>query len=152
MRSPVRKRIGDPSVSDASASHPLNDSRRIRPPFNRLRIVTMFDSQRSRTRRGFTLIEVLIVVVILGILAAIVIPQYVSAEGETQEAAVKKDLQALRSQIGYYYFKENAYPATLQALVDDGYLSAFPDHPGADGNWNYNAATGEITSSLDATW
>jgi general secretion pathway protein G len=112
----------------------------------------MFDQHRSLTRRGFTLVEVLIVVVILGILAAIVVPQYVNAEGETQEAAVKKDLQSLRSQIGYYYFKENAYPANLQALVDDGYLAAFPEHPGSDGNWNYNAGTGEITSSLDATW
>jgi type II secretion system protein G len=102
-------------------------------------------------QRAFTLIEILIVVAILGILAAIVIPRYIDASAEAQESAVRGDLQTLRKQIEYYRFKENAWPATLQAMVDDGYLSSFPDHPGP-GAWNYNAATGELTSSVDGSW
>jgi type II secretion system protein G len=103
-------------------------------------------------RRAFTLIEILIVVVIIGILAAMVIPHYVNAQGETQEAAVKKDLQQLRAQINYYHFKENAYPADLDTLVTDGYLASYPEHPGGGGNWVYDAVTGEITSTLDGSW
>ncbi len=53
----------------------------------------------SRTRRAFTLIEILIVVVILGILAAIVIPQFTDASQEAMEASVRTQLQTIRSQI-----------------------------------------------------
>ena len=53
-------------------------------------------------RKGFTLVEILIVVVILGILAAIVIPQFTSASTEARESALVSDLQAVRSQIELY--------------------------------------------------
>jgi len=102
--------------------------------------------------RAFTLVEILIVIAILGILAAIVVPKYVDANEQTQEAAVRKSLQVLREQIALYHFKENAFPDDLDALVDDGYLSATPQHPGDTGNWVYNATDGTVTSSLNADW
>jgi len=52
-----------------------------------------------RSQKGFTLVEILIVVVILGILAAIVIPQFTSASTEAKNNSLKADLQTLRSQI-----------------------------------------------------
>lgn len=68
-------------------------------------------TQRSN-RRGFTLVEVLIVVVILGILAATVIPQFSVASQDAQESALIQDLQTLRSQIELYRFQHNGkYPA-----------------------------------------
>ena len=54
---------------------------------------------KNRVQRAFTLIEILIVVVILGILAAIVIPQFTDASQEAMEASVVTQLQTLRSQI-----------------------------------------------------
>ena len=52
--------------------------------------------------RGFTLIEILIVVIILGILAAIVIPQFSSASGDARKASLQSTVQTLRSQIALY--------------------------------------------------
>ena len=57
---------------------------------------------RRTIRKGFTLIEILIVVIILGILAAIVIPQFTSASTEAREGNLKSQLQTLRSQIALY--------------------------------------------------
>src|SRR6266496_2043427 len=57
----------------------------------------------ARTRKsGFTLVEILIVVIILGILAAIVIPQFTNASQDARESALLSQLQTLRSQIELY--------------------------------------------------
>ncbi len=55
-----------------------------------------------KAQKGFTLVEILIVVVILGILAAIVIPQFTNASSEAANSSVKADLQTLRSQVELY--------------------------------------------------
>ena len=60
-----------------------------------------------RAKSGFTLVEILIVVVILGILAAIVIPQFTDASTEAKTSALKSDLQMLRSQIELYKIQHN---------------------------------------------
>jgi len=60
-----------------------------------------------RGRKGFTLVEILIVVVILGILAAIVIPQFSSASTEAKEASLCSDLQSMRAAIELYKIQHN---------------------------------------------
>jgi general secretion pathway protein G len=60
------------------------------------------DMTRTRKNSGFTLIEILIVVIILGILAAIVIPQFTNASTEAKQSSMASQLQTLRSQIGTY--------------------------------------------------
>ena len=55
---------------------------------------------RMRARTGFTLVEILIVVVILGILAAIVVPQFTQASSEAIKGALQSQLQTINSQIG----------------------------------------------------
>jgi general secretion pathway protein G len=57
---------------------------------------------RLRTKSGFTLVEILIVVIILGILAAIVIPQFTNASQDARESSLLSQLQTLRSQIELY--------------------------------------------------
>ena len=64
----------------------------------------------SRVKRGFTLVEILIVVVILGILAAIVIPQFTNASQEAQASSVQSQLQTVRSQIELYRVKTGEVP------------------------------------------
>ncbi len=60
-----------------------------------------------RAKSGFTLVEILIVVVILGILAAIVIPQFTEASTEAKESRLVSDLQTMRSQIELYKIQHN---------------------------------------------
>ena len=90
-----------------------------------------------RIRQGFTLIEILIVVVILGILAAIVIPQFTDASQEAAASNLRSQLQTIRSQIELYNVQNPATPydaATALAtfwdpLVQGNYLQAEPINP-----------------------
>ena len=69
-----------------------------------------------KAKKGFTLVEILIVVVILGILAAIVIPQFTEASTEARVSSLCSDLQTLRSQIELYKVQHNDIPPTLAAF------------------------------------
>jgi general secretion pathway protein G len=69
--------------------------------------------------KGFTLVEILIVVIILGILAAIVIPQFSAASNDARESSLVSDLQTLRSQLELYKVQHmDHYPNETSA--DDG--------------------------------
>ncbi len=96
----------------------------------------------QRVRHGFTLIEILIVVVILGILAAIVIPQFTDAAGEANRANLQSQLQTVRSQIELHNVQR---PATAYApgeavgtfwdkLVQNNYLQTLPKNPFLNGS------------------
>jgi len=70
---------------------------------------------RKRSSQGFTLVEILIVVVILGILAAIVIPQFTSASETAKQSSLESQLQTIRSQLELYQVQHNgAYPTAAQ--------------------------------------
>jgi len=66
--------------------------------------------RRPQRPKAFTLVEILIVVAILGILAAIVVPQFVSATTEASTNALKMDLHRIRTQIGVYHEQHGEYP------------------------------------------
>lgn len=71
-------------------------------------------SNRNRMAKGFTLVEILIVVVILGILAAIVIPQFTSASESARASSLTSQLQTIRSQLELYQVQHNGvYPTDL---------------------------------------
>ncbi len=110
---------------------------------------------KTRGSRAFTLIEILIVVVILGILAAIVIPQFTDASQQAMESSVVTQLQTLRSQIELH---DVQYPLTLfdplaqgwDQLTDGGldpgstgdYLQSEPKNPMMNGSSAIAAAVG----------
>ena len=73
-----------------------------------------------RIRKGFTLIEILIVVIILGILAAIVIPQFTNASKEAKQSSLVTMVQSLRSQIALFKLQHNDYMPGQLVLVGTG--------------------------------
>lgn len=85
---------------------------------------------RTRTReRGFTLIEMLIVVALIGILATVAVGQYQRSIVRAKEAALKENLFVMRSQINNYFADKGEYPYDLQTLVDESYLKRIPADP-----------------------
>ena len=70
-----------------------------------------------RARSGFTLVEILIVVIILGILAAIVIPEFTDASTQARESSLRSNLQAMRSQIELYKIQHNDNAPTFAGFV-----------------------------------
>lgn len=72
----------------------------------------------TRPAAGFTLVEVLIVVVILGILSAIVIPQFSSAADESRQSALRQDLFRMRQQIELYRNEHDGSVPTLANFID----------------------------------
>lgn len=85
--------------------------------------------KRSRPENGFTLIEIIIVFALIGILVGLALPQYKYSLKKAREAVLKEDLFVLRKMIDQYYTDKGKYPASLQALVDDGYLRQIPIDP-----------------------
>jgi general secretion pathway protein G len=79
--------------------------------------------------RGFTIIELLVVVSMIVILATMGMTQYRSSLIHAREATLKEDLFRLRDAIDQYYADKGQYPATLDTLVSDGYLRKVPEDP-----------------------
>ena len=78
---------------------------------------------------GFTLIELITVITMIAILAAIALPQYKIAILQSREAVLHENLFRLRDVIDQYYVDKGKYPASLEALVEDGYLRKLPEDP-----------------------
>jgi general secretion pathway protein G len=86
-----------------------------------------------RKSSGFTLIEVMVVVVILGILAAIIVPKIMSRPEQARMVKVKQDILAIQNALDLYKLDNGVYPSSdqgLQALVSK------PTTPPMPGNWN----------------
>lgn len=93
-------------------------------PFKRLR-----NEMKYQRQKGFTLIEMMIVFALIGILVGLGLPQYTNATKRAREAVLKDDLFLLRKLIGQYHLDKGQYPASLQTLVDEGYLYKIPVDP-----------------------
>lgn len=84
---------------------------------------------RSGDRRGFTLLELMIVVTIIGILTTIAVPSFQWAGRRAREAVLKENLFSLRDTIDQHFADKGSYPSTLNDLVSAGYLRRVPDDP-----------------------
>jgi MSHA pilin protein MshA len=120
---------------------------------------------RKNTESGFTLIELVIVIVILGILAAVAIPKYEDMREQARVATLKGQLGAIRSAIAIQYAR-NALNGSATFPTLDGTIFAdgrVPKEPvnnsdavktsaGIDnaGGWQYNSTTGMVKANLNA--
>ena len=85
--------------------------------------------QRLRSARGWTLIELTIVISLITVLSTIALVGYQSAVTRSREAVLKEDLFRMRDAIDQHYADRGAYPRALDSLVTAGYLRAIPVDP-----------------------
>jgi general secretion pathway protein G len=100
---------------------------------------------------GFTMIELMIVMAIIGILATLAIPSYVTAVKHAREAVLKEDLHIMRAAIDSYTMDKQKAPQSLDDLVTDGYLKVVPEDPMTHGKDTWVTNTSDNMYSLDET-
>ena len=113
-------------------------------------LVSAGPRESRRRRRGYTLIELIIVMAIISILMAIAIPQYQKSLRRTKETMLHSHLQTLRTVIDEFTFDKKKAPQTLQDLVTEGYLRAVPIDP-TTGNDQWRTVQEDSLSAVDQT-
>ena len=120
---------------------------------------------RNRSAEGFTLIELVIVIVILGILAAVAIPKYEDMQEQARSATLKGQVGSIRSAIAIQYGRNAlngaaSFPVLNGTIFADGNIpkepvmrsNAVKTTPGVDnaGGWLYDQVTGMVKANLNA--
>ena len=84
---------------------------------------------RRNTHEGYSLIELMIVVAIIGILVALAVPSFQQSAVKAREAALKQNLHTIRTVLDQHYADKGFYPPSLETLVEAGYLRQVPMDP-----------------------
>ncbi len=92
-------------------------------------------------RKGFTLVEIMIVVAIIGILALIAIPNFTAARNEAYKEACKANLGQLKSAIQMYRIDDNSYPAAATDTYLGSYMGEVPVECPGNGTYTYSSGT-----------
>jgi general secretion pathway protein G len=116
------------STANPAINHPITRSR---------------DYPIGLAAAGFTMIELLVVISLIVILTTMGMTQYRQSIIYSRESVLKEDLFRLRDAIDQYYADKGQYPATLDALVSDGYLRKIPEDPFTKSNSSWQTVPAE---------
>jgi len=105
--------------------------------------VAVNSAQARHLERGFTMIELLVVMTLIVILATMGMTQYKTSQVYAREAVLKEDLFRMRDAIDQYYADKGQYPSTIDALVSDGYLRKVPEDPFTKSNSSWQTVPAE---------
>jgi general secretion pathway protein G len=110
----------------------------------------MVTSHYRAGRRGFTLIEVLIVMALVALLLTIAIPRLFGSLEKSRETALQENLKVMRTSLDKYYADKGHYPESLIQLVEDKYLRAVPIDPITESSttWITENALGQDISGI----
>jgi general secretion pathway protein G len=104
-----------------------------------------------RQDAGFTLMELMIVMAIIGILSVVAIPKFAAAIQLAREAVLREDLHVMRAAIDSYTMDKQKAPQSLDDLVQDGYLKEIPQDPITHSKDTWQTESSEALSSTDQT-
>lgn len=104
-----------------------------------VRIIGIGDASRKYAIKGFTLVELLLVLFLVALLSSLVMPVATKSVDQAKESALKEDLHVLRKAIDDYYANTGRYPQSLTQLVEKRYIRRIPIDP----------LTGSVTSWIE---
>jgi len=82
-----------------------------------------------RTKTGFTLVELMVVLTVIALLLSVVVPDYVGRMKRAEETVLQENLAVMRDALDKHYADAGKYPATLEELVSKRYLRSIPRDP-----------------------
>lgn len=100
---------------------------------------------------GFTLMELIIVMSIISILAALAVPRFTAAIKSAHEAVLREDLRVMRTAIDSYTMDKQKAPQSLDDLLQDGYLRSIPEDPMTHSKDSWVPDSSDDYSSVDQT-
>ena len=106
---------------------------------------------KRKNEAGFTLMELMIVMMIIGVLTTLAIPSFVGAIRNAKEAVLKEDLRVMRTAIDSYTMDKQKAPQSLDDLVPEGYLKVIPEDPMTKSRDTWNTDVSDSLHTLDQT-
>jgi general secretion pathway protein G len=106
---------------------------------------------KRRQESGFTLMELMIVMMIIGVLTTLAIPSFVGAVRSAREAVLKEDLRVMRAAIDSYTMDKQKAPQSLDDLVQEGYLKVIPEDPFTKSRETWQTDVSDALHSIDQT-
>ena len=104
--------------------------------------------RNARHSAGFTLLEMMIVMIVMGILISIAVPIYTTSLLKSREAVLRQDLFTLRSLISQYTLDKQKAPQSLDDLIQGGYLKIIPKDPMTN-EPNWEVVQEEVLMTVD---
>ncbi len=106
---------------------------------------------RAAGRRGYTLIEIIIVMTVLSILMSAAVPLYTRVVNRTKESVLRNNLFSIRSVIDEYTYDKQKAPQSLQDLVTEGYLRQVPEDPMVGNNTSWKIIMEDALTMVNQT-